>query len=230
MEILRPLGRLAAEIRPPDVVDEERVSRQQERVRDEERRAARRVTRGPEGDDGQDLEPADPHGLAVRRVLDGQGATPEVAQARVVAHAGIAGERGPARDVVGLEVRVEDRPEPEPLALEEPPVDVEAPVRVHHDGVLAVRHHVRQAPAPESQDLPEPDRSAIGDGTDRRAEAPGRHAAGEVGGGEPAALEDLRDVGGRAALRADDDQVARRAPSQSVTRRTDASSRSTNSK
>ena len=93
VEVLRPLGRVAAEIRPPDVVDAERVPRQQERVRDQERRAARRVTRVPKETSGQDLEPADPARARRPRGPRRAGRHPQVAQARVVAHAGIAGER-----------------------------------------------------------------------------------------------------------------------------------------
>ncbi len=166
------------------------------------------MARRPERDDGQDLEPADLHRLAVRQILDGNSAAREVAAARVVGDAGVAGERGPAGDVIGLEVRVEDRPEPEPLGLEEPPVEVEPAVRVDHDGVLALRDHVREASAPEAENLPEADRSGAGDRADHRAEAPGDHAAREIDGGKPAALENLGDVGGGAALGADDDQIA----------------------
>ena len=103
----------------------------------------------------------------------------------MVAHPGAAGERRSAGHVVRMEVSVEGCAEPEPLALEEPAVGVEAPVRVDNDGILPPRHHVRQAPPSEAEDLPEAGRSARGDGPDRGAEPPRDHAPGEVGGGSP---------------------------------------------
>ena len=113
-----PTPPLAAEVRPPDVVDEEGV-----RVR---RRASRRGARAARGVAGS---PRGTMGRTSSRRSVRAGCRPSPRPGRFHprsragsrgSRSGVAGERRPAGDVVRVKVSVEHRAEPEPLAIEEP--------------------------------------------------------------------------------------------------------------
>ena len=88
VEVPRPERRLASEVRPPHVVDEQRVTGEEEGVRDEERRAAGRVAGSGQRDDGQNFQPADPNGAIVDQLLDGHRRAFEISGAGVIADPG----------------------------------------------------------------------------------------------------------------------------------------------
>jgi hypothetical protein len=138
---------LDGQVRPGHVPDEERVAGQEEprpavaaAILDDEGEVLGPVPGRAEGGDARVAELEGRPLLERLVVVLGPGLG-----AHVQRRAGRDGEPPPAREVVGVVVRLEDVPDPEVVLVRELEVTLDLPLRVDDRRLAAIRDHVRGA-------------------------------------------------------------------------------------